>query len=292
MNHFLCLFCFQLFRQAVSATDAIFTRKSELQQWCPITSNTLTAQLFGSHRIITFHQVFPLAAAISPDLTLQIITQMEVLPASVLIPISSQKRQTTYSQSNFMVHQDPVDLQGQKTLVTQVHQWRQFALWYFRSWCHFCWLGSGRCQLGFCLSWSRWGGNCVNGGQVFRWLDFPVILRRKKNKWTGRSFMKRLTAEQLLSIIVWTIDSVVSSILCLVFQNWDVFLEVTEIFILVPAVLGMKGNLEMTLASRLSTAVREYMQTHAPEKNKILCGQRQLKHDEGEEQHTCRINRY
>lgn len=38
-------------------------------------------------------------------------------------------------------------------------------------------------------------------------------------------------------------------------QNWDVFQEVTEIFILVPAVLGMKGNLEMTLASRLSTAV-------------------------------------
>lgn len=29
----------------------------------------------------------------------------------------------------------------------------------------------------------------------------------------------------------------------------------TEVFILVPALLGLKGNLEMTLASRLSTAV-------------------------------------
>jgi len=29
--------------------------------------------------------------------------------------------------------------------------------------------------------------------------------------------------------------------------------EVTEILILVPALLGLKGNLEMTLASRLST---------------------------------------
>ena len=38
-------------------------------------------------------------------------------------------------------------------------------------------------------------------------------------------------------------------------QTWDVFLEITELLILVPAVLGMKGNLEMTLASRLSTAV-------------------------------------
>jgi len=35
--------------------------------------------------------------------------------------------------------------------------------------------------------------------------------------------------------------------------NWDVFVNVEEIFILVPALLGLKGNLEMTLASRLST---------------------------------------
>lgn len=44
----------------------------------------------------------------------------------------------------------------------------------------------------------------------------------------------------------------------LVNQHWDVFRNVTEIFILVPPLLGLKGNLEMTLASRLSTAVRLY----------------------------------
>jgi solute carrier family 41 len=32
-----------------------------------------------------------------------------------------------------------------------------------------------------------------------------------------------------------------------------VFEQITEIVILVPALLGLKGNLEMTLASRLST---------------------------------------
>ncbi|KAF1391108.1 hypothetical protein PFLUV_G00038460 [Perca fluviatilis] len=37
-------------------------------------------------------------------------------------------------------------------------------------------------------------------------------------------------------------------------QHWTVFTEVSEVFILVPALLGLKGNLEMTLASRLSTA--------------------------------------
>merc|ERR1719232_697397 len=38
-----------------------------------------------------------------------------------------------------------------------------------------------------------------------------------------------------------------------VVQHWQVFEVVNEIFILVPALLGLKGNLEMTLASRLST---------------------------------------
>ena len=37
-------------------------------------------------------------------------------------------------------------------------------------------------------------------------------------------------------------------------QHWTVFIQITELFILVPALLGLKGNLEMTLASRLSTA--------------------------------------
>uniref|UniRef100_A0AAV2M2M9 Solute carrier family 41 member n=1 Tax=Knipowitschia caucasica TaxID=637954 RepID=A0AAV2M2M9_KNICA len=37
-------------------------------------------------------------------------------------------------------------------------------------------------------------------------------------------------------------------------EHWTVFTEVSEVFILVPALLGLKGNLEMTLASRLSTA--------------------------------------
>lgn len=36
-------------------------------------------------------------------------------------------------------------------------------------------------------------------------------------------------------------------------QHWGVFESVTELFIMIPALLGLKGNLEMTLASRLST---------------------------------------
>eukprot|EP00116_Pleurobrachia_bachei_P002187 sb/3462449/ len=36
-------------------------------------------------------------------------------------------------------------------------------------------------------------------------------------------------------------------------QNWRVFQAIGELFVLVPALLGLKGNLAMTLASRLST---------------------------------------
>uniref|UniRef100_A0A3Q2DDN7 Solute carrier family 41 member n=1 Tax=Cyprinodon variegatus TaxID=28743 RepID=A0A3Q2DDN7_CYPVA len=47
-------------------------------------------------------------------------------------------------------------------------------------------------------------------------------------------------------------------------QHWTVFTKVSEVFILVPALLGLKGNLEMTLASRLSTAVRTWTSFFSP----------------------------
>ncbi|XP_074054549.1 solute carrier family 41 member 3 isoform X2 [Macrotis lagotis] len=37
-------------------------------------------------------------------------------------------------------------------------------------------------------------------------------------------------------------------------QHWKVFVEIKELLTLVPPLVGLKGNLEMTLASRLSTA--------------------------------------
>ncbi|VFV26052.1 solute carrier family 41 member [Lynx pardinus] len=43
------------------------------------------------------------------------------------------------------------------------------------------------------------------------------------------------------------------------FQHWPVFVEVKDLLTLVPPLVGLKGNLEMTLASRLSTAVSRYL---------------------------------
>ncbi|XP_037539114.1 solute carrier family 41 member 2 [Nematolebias whitei] len=62
-----------------------------------------------------------------------------------------------------------------------------------------------------------------------------------------------------------------------VVQSWDVFQDISEIFILVPAVLGMKRNLEMTLVSRLSTAVNAGKLEPAREKWLLISGNLALK---------------
>ncbi|XP_075407170.1 solute carrier family 41 member 2 [Tenrec ecaudatus] len=60
-------------------------------------------------------------------------------------------------------------------------------------------------------------------------------------------------------------------------QHWEVFKKVTEVFILVPALLGLKGNLEMTLASRLSTAVNVGKMDSPIEKWNLIIGNLALK---------------
>ena len=50
------------------------------------------------------------------------------------------------------------------------------------------------------------------------------------------------------------------------------FQEVTELFIMVPALLGLKGNLEMTLASRLSTHANLGSLDRADESSSMIIG--------------------
>ncbi|MEE6502123.1 hypothetical protein FKM82_004418 [Ascaphus truei] len=65
-----------------------------------------------------------------------------------------------------------------------------------------------------------------------------------------------ITLQVLLPYLLAGLGMVMAGMVLDVVQHWDVFKTITEVFILVPALVGLKGNLEMTLASRLSTAVR------------------------------------
>ncbi|KAJ0069351.1 hypothetical protein NL108_004202, partial [Boleophthalmus pectinirostris] len=81
----------------------------------------------------------------------------------------------------------------------------------------------------------------------------------------------------LVPFVLAGLGTVSAGMLLEVVQTWDVFLEITELLILVPAVLGMKGNLEMTLASRLSTAVNAGKIELPGEKLMLITGNLALK---------------
>ncbi|XP_034735681.1 solute carrier family 41 member 2 [Etheostoma cragini] len=81
----------------------------------------------------------------------------------------------------------------------------------------------------------------------------------------------------LVPFLLAGLGTVSAGVLLEVVQNWVVFQEVAELFILVTAILGMKGNLEMTLASRLSTAVNAGKMEHAREKWMLIVGNLALK---------------
>lgn len=65
-----------------------------------------------------------------------------------------------------------------------------------------------------------------------------------------------ITFEILFPFTIAGLGMVGAGIVLDIVQHWTVFEKINELFILVPALLGLKGNLEMTLASRLSTQVK------------------------------------
>lgn len=85
-----------------------------------------------------------------------------------------------------------------------------------------------------------------NGGTNKDSATAEVVFTKTESIWAT-------SVQMFIPFLLAGFGMVAASLLLDVVQHWPVYQQVPEVYILVPALLGLKGNLEMTLASRLST---------------------------------------
>ncbi|ORZ23096.1 hypothetical protein BCR42DRAFT_403964 [Absidia repens] len=83
---------------------------------------------------------------------------------------------------------------------------------------------------------------------------------------------KHLIFQSLPSLIVSLVGLIVAGVLMDEYQHWDVFLKTPELFILLPILLNLKGNLEMILASRFSTSANMGDLDYGPVRRSLVIG--------------------
>lgn len=104
-----------------------------------------------------------------------------------------------------------------------------------------------------------------------------MLIRNQGEKYGGHETIQEesqwVTAVQMfIPFLLAGFGMVAASLLLDEVQHWPVYESVTEVYILVPALLGLKGNLEMTLASRLSTHANLGHLDNRKEKLSLLTG--------------------
>uniref|UniRef100_A0A6B2F721 Solute carrier family 41 member n=1 Tax=Bothriechis nubestris TaxID=1766655 RepID=A0A6B2F721_9SAUR len=102
----------------------------------------------------------------------------------------------------------------------------------------------------------------------------PIVEGNRKQPKESSSIM---ALQILVPFLLAGFGTVSAGMVLDIVQHWEVFRNITEVFILVPALLGLKGNLEMTLASRLSTAVNIGKMDSPIEKWNLIIGNLALK---------------
>ncbi|KAI8335487.1 hypothetical protein BC941DRAFT_472144 [Chlamydoabsidia padenii] len=81
-----------------------------------------------------------------------------------------------------------------------------------------------------------------------------------------------LASQALPSLLISVIGLVFAGWMMDVFQHWEVFSQISELFILVPVLLNLKGNLEMNLAARFSTSANLGDLDHPQKRNALIWG--------------------
>ncbi|KAI7889591.1 uncharacterized protein EV154DRAFT_544471 [Mucor mucedo] len=101
--------------------------------------------------------------------------------------------------------------------------------------------------------------------------DEFVIYESNENK-PEPKHENTLAIQALPSLIISVIGLVLAGNLMDDFQHWDVFLKTTELFILLPILLNLKGNLEMNLAARFSTSSNLGELDYGPTRRSLIVG--------------------
>ncbi|KAK8787348.1 hypothetical protein V5799_022876 [Amblyomma americanum] len=78
-------------------------------------------------------------------------------------------------------------------------------------------------------------------------------IRRKRSSASSEQSLLSIFKQAVVPFFLGGLGTVFAGLILDTVQFWPPFEHVTELFIVVPPLLGLKGNLEMTLAARLST---------------------------------------
>ncbi|KAF7721141.1 hypothetical protein EC973_005364 [Apophysomyces ossiformis] len=103
----------------------------------------------------------------------------------------------------------------------------------------------------------------------------PTLPTDEENDKTPVSHVKdahRLATQALPSLLISVIGLVFAGWMMDIYQHWQVFVQVSELFILVPVLLNLKGNLEMNLAARCSTSAHLGDLDHPQSRNALVWG--------------------
>ena len=103
-------------------------------------------------------------------------------------------------------------------------------------------------------------------------LNSSINLIRKISEKSEYHALKQM----LIPFLIAGHGNVATGLLLAYLQTWKVFENIPQLYILIPALLGLKGNVEMTLASRLSTHLNLGNMDEAKKRQQIMIGNMSL----------------
>ncbi|CAO3638306.1 unnamed protein product [Cunninghamella echinulata] len=99
-----------------------------------------------------------------------------------------------------------------------------------------------------------------------------IVLHLYARLWKLLDPILPILLQSLPSLIVSLIGLIIAGVLLDEYQHWEVFIKTPELFILLPILLNLKGNLEMVLASRLSTSANLGDLDYKSTRNSLIIG--------------------